>query len=249
MQKWKLNVEYKGTGYSGWQRQDGVPSIQQAVEEAIFAFCQQDIRIHAAGRTDAGVHAMGQVAHFDLDYGDRQLSGFDLVNALNAHLRDHSIAITSAELAPEDFHARFSALDKRYTYKILNRTAPPAIHADLVWHIRRPLDARKMQEGANHLLGHHDFTTFRAAECQAKSPLKTLDVLDVERVSETEIHIHAEARSFLHHQVRNMVGTLALVGEGKWQPAEMKTALEAKNRAKGGKTAPADGLYLVSVRY
>lgn len=249
MPKWKLKVEYKGARYSGWQRQDGVPSVQQAIEEAIFAFCQQDIRIHAAGRTDAGVHALGQVIHFDLDYGDRPLTGFDLVNALNAHLRTHTVSVTEAEIVPDDFHARFGAIKKRYTYKILNRIAPSAVADGLVWHVRRPLDVGLMQEGAHYLLGHHDFTTFRAAECQAKSPMRTLDVLTLEKIGADEIHIHAEARSFLHHQVRNMVGTLTLVGERKWKPIDIKTALEAKDRAKGGKTAPPDGLYLVSVTY
>lgn len=250
MQRWKLTIEYRGSSFSGWQRQeDGVSSVQQTIEEALFAFCQQDIRLHVAGRTDAGVHAAGQVAHFDLDYGDRPLDGFNLCKALNAHLVGKAVSILAAEPVSQDFHARFTAKDKLYTYKILNRQAPAALNEGLVWHIRRPLNVTAMQEGANYLLGHHDFTTFRAAECQAKSPLKTLDRLVVTAVTAEDIQIHAEARSFLHHQVRNMVGTLVLVGEGKWTPLDVKTALEAKDRARGGRTAPADGLYLIDVRY
>lgn len=252
MTKWKIKVEYKGTGYAGWQRQDHDSSIQQAIEDALLGFCQQDVRLYVAGRTDAGVHALGQVAHFDLDYGDRPLTGYDLAKALNAHLRDHTISILSAEVVADDFHARYGAKSKLYTYKILNRQAPPTAQKNLVWHIRRDLDVPAMREAAAHLIGHHDFTTFRAAECQANSPMKTLDRLDIEIFplpEGREIHIHAEARSFLHHQVRNIVGTLALVGDGKWIPDDVKQALEACNRSRGGPTAPPDGLYLVSVSY
>lgn len=253
MQRWKLTIEYRGSDYAGWQRQEeGVPSVQQAIEEALFGFCQQDIRLHVAGRTDAGVHALGQVAHFDIDYGDRDLTGFDLCRALNAHLREQPVSVLEAEVVSADFHARFGAKDKLYTYKVLNRQAPPTVDAGLVWHIRRPLNVDAMQEAAGYLLGHHDFTTFRAAECQSKSPMKTLDRLDIEKTAlrdGSELHFHAEARSFLHHQVRNMVGTLVMVGEEKWQPADIKTALEARDRSKGGRTAPPDGLYLVAVRY
>lgn len=252
MQRWKLTIEYKGTAYAGWQRQDGVPSVQQTIEEALFGFCQQNIRIHVAGRTDAGVHALGQVAHFDLEYGERDLTGYGLLHALNAHLGNQPISILAAEPVAEDFHARFGAINKLYTYKVLNRQAPAAVERGLVWHVRRPLDVRAMQEGAKHLLGHHDFTTFRAAECQAKTPDRTLDRLDIEAVPSVEgqmLSFHTEARSFLHHQVRNMVGTLVLVGEGKWAPDDVKTALDARDRARGGRTAPPDGLYLVDVRY
>lgn len=248
MPRWKLTVEYRGSHYRGWQRQEGQASVQQALEEAIIGFSGQEARVHAAGRTDAGVHALGQVAHFDLDY-KQEMTGFAMVNALNAHLREHDVSVVAAEIVPEEFHARFSAVSKLYTYKILNRTAPPCLGRGLVWHVRRPLDVAVMQEGANYLLGHHDFTTFRASECQAKSPLRTLDVLTIERVGAEEIHIHAEARSFLHHQVRNMVGTLEKVGEGRWQPLDVKTALEARDRRKAAPTAPATGLYLVAVRY
>lgn len=253
MTRWKITVEYDGTPFSGWQRQEDVPSVQQSVEEAITAFCQQDIRVHVAGRTDSGVHAWGQVAHFDLDYGDRSLSGFDLAKALNAHLIQVPVSILTAQEVPEDFHARFSAVNKLYTYRILNRSAPPAIETGKVWHIRRPLDAAAMHTAAQVLVGRHDFTTFRDTECQAKTPVKSLDRLDVESRfygnDGQEILIHAEGRSFLHHQVRNMVGALSLVGHGKWTADDLKTALEARDRTKGGPTCPAEGLYLVKVDY
>ena len=254
MQRWKLTIEYQGTAYAGWQRQeDGVPSVQQAVEEAITGFCQQECRLHVAGRTDAGVHASGQVAHFDLDYGTRQLTGYDLTRALNAHLGKHHIAVLRAEPVPHDFHARYGALRKLYTYRLLNREAPPTYEQNLVWHWRRPLDVDAMRAGAQYLLGHHDFTTFRAAECQARSPLKTLDRLDIDVVhlndTDRELRFLVEARSFLHHQVRNMVGTLQLVGDGKWSYDDVKGALEARDRSEGGPTAPADGLYLSAVYY
>jgi tRNA pseudouridine38-40 synthase len=255
MQRWKLTIEYRGTGYSGWQRQEsGVLSVQQAVEDAIDAFCQRRITIHVAGRTDAGVHARGQVAHFDLDYGGRPLSGHDLAKALNAHLRPQPIAIVSAEAVEPDFHARFDALNKLYLYRIINRNAPPALDDGLAWHVRRTLDVGAMQEAAQHLLGKHDFTTFRDSECQAKSPEKTIDRLDFDIApydahGGREIRLYAEARSFLHHQVRNMIGTLEQVGEGKWTPADVKTALQARDRTKGGPTAPPDGLYLMRVDY
>lgn len=255
MTRWKLTIEYKGAEFHGWQRQeDGVPSVQQAVEDAIFAFCQQRLTIHAAGRTDAGVHAYGQVAHFDLDYGDRPLSGHDLAKALNAHLRPRAVAVVHAEEAAPDFHARFSAVSKLYTYRIINRAAPPALKDGLCWHVRKRLDAQAMHAAAQMLVGHHDFTTFRDSECQAKSPMKTLDRLNVEARDfdghgGREILIHARARSFLHHQVRNMAGSLLLVGEGKWTPKDLLAALQAKDRTRGGQTAPPEGLYLVQVDY
>ncbi|NCC21273.1 MAG: tRNA pseudouridine(38-40) synthase TruA [Alphaproteobacteria bacterium] len=254
MTRWKLTIEYLGTNYAGWQRQENAPSIQQEIEEALYKFCQKDLRLHVAGRTDAGVHARGQVAHVDLDYGTRPLSGFDLAKAINAHLRPRPIAITAAEEVPQDFHARFSARNKLYTYRILCRPAPPALEQGRLWHVRKELDAGAMADAATVLLGHHDFTSFRDSQCQAKRPEKTLDRLDVETIpydgnGGTEIQIHAEARSFLHHQVRNMVGTLALVGEGKWTAEDVRSALAARDRSRGGPTAPADGLYLVRVDY
>lgn len=255
MTRWKLTIEYDGRPFSGWQRQrDGVASVQQAVEEAIERFCQQRLTIHVAGRTDAGVHACGQVAHFDLDYGDRPLTGYDLAKALNAHLRPHPVAILRADAVDDDFHARFAAVNKLYTYRILNRAAPAAIDYGRVWQVRRPLDHAAMADAATVLLGHHDFTSFRDSQCQAKSPVKTLDRLEIDTrpydyEGGMEIRIHAEGRSFLHHQVRNMVGTLALVGEGKWTKADVEAALAARDRTRGGPTAPPDGLYLMRVDY
>jgi tRNA pseudouridine38-40 synthase len=254
MQRWKLTIEYQGGSFCGWQRQDGVPSVQQSVEEALWKFCQQDIRLYVAGRTDSGVHALGQVAHFDLDYNDRPLSGADLAKAINAHLKPHPVSILKAENVADDFHARFGAVNKLYRYRIITRKAPIGVEHGLVWHIRRPLNAPAMQEAAQYLIGHHDFTTFRDSQCQAKSPLKTLNRLDVTSINYDgcggqEIRIEAEGRSFLHHQMRNMVGSLALVGQEKWTPADIKRALEARDRAAGGPTAPPEGLYLVRIDY
>ncbi|MCB1783756.1 MAG: tRNA pseudouridine(38-40) synthase TruA [Alphaproteobacteria bacterium] len=254
MTRWKLTIEYKGTDYAGWQRQNDVPSVQQAIEEAISKFSGQDATLHVAGRTDAGVHACGQVAHVDLEPFKKPMDPFEVSKAINAHLRPQPVAIVKAEIVSDDFHARFSALNKLYRYRILRRGAPPALEQGLVWHYKKPLDVGAMREGAAHLLGHHDFTTFRDSQCQAKSPFKTLDRLDLfvrpyDDGGGEEIYVETEGRSFLHHMVRNMVGTLVLVGEGKWQPGDMKVALEARDRTKGGPTAPADGLYLVRVDY
>lgn len=249
--RWKITLEYDGSAYAGWQRQEsGVPSVQLAVEDAIEAFCQQRLTIHVAGRTDAGVHARGQVAHLDLDYGDRPLEGYTLAMALNAQLKlaGHRVAVLRADAVADDFHARFSATNKLYCYRIINRMAPPVLEGGLVWHIRKPLDVAAMRAGAAYLIGHHDFTTFRDSECQAKSPMKTLDRFDIETDGD-EIRCMVEGRSFLHHQVRNMVGTLERVGTGKWQPEDIRTALEQRDRTKGGQTAPADGLYLMRVDY
>lgn len=254
-QRWKITIEYNGADYCGWQRQtEEFSSIQGAIEDAIKAFCQQDITIYAAGRTDAGVHAKGQVAHFDLDYGDRELSGFELLKAINAHLRPQPVAVIAAEVVDSEFQARFDATNKLYQYRIVCRPAFMTHDAGLVWHCKRDLDVARMQAGAQYLLGHHDFTTFRDSQCQAKSPMRTLDRLEItERAYDhcggREIIVEAEAMSFLHHQVRNMVGTLALVGEGKWQAEDIKAALEQCDRTKGGPTAPADGLYLMRVDY
>lgn len=255
MTRWKIIIEYVGTNYSGWQRQKkGTSSVQLAIEDALRKFCQQDITLHVAGRTDAGVHAKGQVAHFDLDYGDRPLSGSDLAKALNAHLRPQLVSIIKAEKVTEEFHARFHATNKLYQYRIVNRSALPAFDYNRAWHFNRPLDAKAMHEAAQVLVGHHDFTTFRATECQAKSPVRTLTRLDVYELAYDayggkEIIVETESKSFLHHQVRNFVGTLSLVGEGKWSAANVKTALEAKDRVMGGPTAPPEGLYLMRVDY
>lgn len=250
--RWKILIEYNGTRYAGWQRQKGSPSIQQKIEDALFSFCQQTIQLSVAGRTDAGVHAKGQTAHFDLDYGTRALSGPSLVRALNAHLREETISILSATPVSEEFHARYGATNKLYTYRILNRPTPSAFDKDTAWHIRRDLDLDAMQEGASYLVGEHDFTSFRAQGCQAKSPIRTLQRLDIKQSSlpqGREIFLHAEARSFLHHQVRNMVGSLVLVGEKKWPPERIKTALDARDRREAGPTCPPQGLFLMRIDY
>lgn len=254
LQRWKLTIEYQGTHYAGWQRQeDGVKSVQEDIETAIENFCGVFCRIFVAGRTDAGVHAHGQVAHFDLDYGDRPLDGYTMVKAINAHLGTRPISILKAEKVSEDFHARYGAINKLYTYRILSRLGKPTFDQNLVWWMRRDLDIDAMREGAAFLLGQHDFTTFRAAECQANSPIRTLDRLDIEHfpleAEGHEIRFLVEARSFLHHQVRNMVGTLVEVGVGKWSPQDVQTALNAKDRSKGGMTAPSSGLSLTRVDY
>ncbi|MEC7029254.1 MAG: tRNA pseudouridine(38-40) synthase TruA [Pseudomonadota bacterium] len=255
VKRWKLTIEYRGTDYCGWQRQeDGLPTIQQSIEDAIYKFCQKNITTTVAGRTDAGVHATGQVLHMDLDYGDRPLTGFELLKAINAHMRPQPISVIDAEVVADDFNARFDAINKLYRYRILQRPAFPAIEQGLVWHVKKKLDVNAMQEGAKYLLGKHDFTTFRDSQCQAKSPVRTLDRLEISAreydiSGGREIIMEAEAQSFLHHQIRNFIGTLALVGEGKWQPEDVKTALEKCDRTAAGPTAPSDGLYLVRVDY
>jgi tRNA pseudouridine38-40 synthase len=243
--RYKLTIEYCGAGFVGWQRQPNGLSIQEAMETAIRRFCGESVTVFGAGRTDAGVHALAQVAHVDLA---RPADPEEIRGAVNHHLRPHAISVLKVEPVGPDFDARLSATGRRYLYRILNRRAPPALGRGLVWHIAPPLDAEAMREGASHLVGHHDFSTFRDSQCQAKSPVKTLDALDVSRVGE-EIQIAAWARSFLHHQVRNMVGTLKLVGFGRWRPEDVARALAARDRRAGGPTAPADGLVLVAVRY
>jgi tRNA pseudouridine38-40 synthase len=245
MPRYKLLIEYDGTPFAGWQIQANEPTVQGALTDAIAALCGEKVHVQGAGRTDAGVHALGQVAHVDLA---REFDPDTVRDALNAHLRPHPVAVLSAEIAAPDFDARFSARQRRYLYRIVNRRADLAIDRQRAWRIPRPLDADAMHVAAQQLVGRHDFTTFRAAECQAKSPVKTLDVLDVVRAGE-EIRVHALARSFLHHQVRSMVGSLALVGEGKWTAADLAQALAARDRAACGPVAPPDGLYLVSVQY
>ena len=245
MPRYKLTIEYCGTGLVGWQRQANGLSVQEALETAIASFCGANVRVFGAGRTDAGVHALAQVAHVDLmrAYDPEIIRG-----AVNHHLRPHPISIIMAEPATADFDARHSATRRHYLYRILNRRAPPALDRDRVWHVAPPLDLAAMQEGARHLVGHHDFSTFRDSLCQALSPVRTLDALDLTRAGE-EIHIAARARSFLHHQVRNMAGTLKLVGLGRWRPEDMARALAARDRRAGGPTAPAEGLTLVEIRY
>jgi tRNA pseudouridine38-40 synthase len=245
MTRFKLTIEYDGTGFVGWQRQDNGASVQGALEEAIFKLAGEISVVTGAGRTDAGVHAMAQVAHFDLT---KEFTADKIRDGLNHYLRPSAVSVLRAEVAAPDFHARFSATGRHYFYRLLCRRAPPVLDRNRVWHVMRKLDAEAMHEGAQQLIGQHDFTTFRSSECQAKSPLKTLERLDVRRAGD-EIHIEAEARSFLHNQVRSMVGSLKMVGEGKWQPRDMAKALEAKDRAACGVVAPPEGLYLVGVDY
>ncbi len=245
MTRWRLTVEYDGRPFMGWQRQDHGPSVQQRLEEAVERMTREQVAIHAAGRTDAGVHALGMTAHLDLE---KALTAHRLREGLNALARPDPISILSAEPVPDDWHARFSCTGRRYLYRVLKRRAPPALDRGRVWHIAVPLDIEAMAAGAAMLVGRHDFTTFRSAHCQSESPIKTLDRLDIEQVGE-EIHVHAAARSFLHHQVRSMVGCLALIGRGQWAPADIRKALEARDRAALGLNAPPDGLYFVEALY
>jgi tRNA pseudouridine38-40 synthase len=245
MPRYKLLIEYDGTPFAGWQIQANGTSVQGLLTAAVEAFCGERVHVQGAGRTDAGVHALGQVAHVDLA---KEADAETVRDALNAHLRPHPIAILEAEIIAQEFDARFSATRRHYLYRIVNRRADLALERNRAWRIARPLDAQAMQVAAQHLVGRHDFTTFRAAECQAKSPVKTLDRLDVERLGD-ELRVAAVARSFLHHQVRSMVGSLALVGEGKCQPDDVARALAARDRSACGPVAPPDGLYLVRVDY
>jgi tRNA pseudouridine38-40 synthase len=245
MPRYKLVIEYDGTPFSGWQFQTNGRSVQQAIEEAMARFCGHAVRVQCAGRTDAGVHATHQVAHVDLD---KAWSPETVRSATNAHLRPEPVAVVGAEAVQDGFNARTSAVKRHYLYRILNRRSPPALDRDRVWHVAWALDASAMHGAAQLLVGRHDFTTFRAAECQAESPVRTLDRLDVERAGD-EIRIAASARSFLHHQVRSIVGTLSLVGAGKWSTDDVRSALEARKRARCGPMAPARGLYLVGVDY
>ncbi|MGQ0742088.1 MAG: tRNA pseudouridine(38-40) synthase TruA [Alphaproteobacteria bacterium] len=245
MLRYRLTLEYDGGPFAGWQRQDNGPSVQAAVEEAIFKLSGEKVTVSGAGRTDAGVHARGQVAHFDLA---KEFPPETVRDALNAHLRPAPIAVVEAETAAPEFHARFSAVARHYEYRMLNRRAPPALDAGHVWHVAHALDADAMHKAAQILVGQHDFTTFRSVMCQAKSPVKTLDRLDVARHGD-EVVIYARARSFLHNQVRSMAGTLKLVGEGKWTAKDVKRALEAHNRAACGPVAPPEGLTLIRVDY
>lgn len=245
MPRYRLLVEYDGTSFVGWQVQDNGPSIAGLLSASIQALSGTPTTVYGAGRTDAGVHALGQVAHFDLDrpWDERRLR-----EGLNAMLRPHPVAVLEVREVAADFHARFSAVRRTYQYRVLNRRAPPALDLYRAWHVNRPLDHGAMAEAAGHLVGNHDFTTFRSVECQATSPVKTLDELIVEHGGEI-ITITAKARSFLHNQVRSMVGSLKLVGEGKWKALDLKHALDTKNRAACGPVAPPHGLYLCSVDY
>lgn len=245
MTRWKLTIEYDGGPFMGWQRQEHGASVQQALEEALQRMTGEPARFIAAGRTDAGVHALAMSAHVDVT---RELTAHRLREGLNALIRPHPVSILEVEPVADDWHARFSCLGRRYLYRILSRRAPPALDSGRVWHIPVPLDADAMGAGAAHLVGRHDFTTFRSAQCQSDSPVKTLDRLEITKVG-GEIHVAAAARSFLHHQVRSMVGCLALVGRGQWAPDDMKKALEAKDRSALGFNAPPHGLYFVEAVY
>ena len=245
MTRFRLIVEFDGRPFMGWQRQDNGPSVQQQVEKAVFRMTSELATVHAAGRTDSGVHALAMSAHVDIA---KTVTAHRLRDGLNALVRPDPIAILEAAEVPDDWHARFSCIGRRYLYRILNRRAPPAIERGRVWHIATPLDVEAMAEGAALLVGRHDFTTFRSVQCQSKSPVKTLDRLEVTRDGD-EVRVEAAARSFLHHQVRSMVGCLALVGRCQWKPADIKAALEARNRAALGLNAPPDGLYFVEATY
>lgn len=245
MPRYKLVLEYDGTGFVGWQRQDNGLSVQAVLEAALEGLSGEAVATVAAGRTDAGVHARGQVAHADLP---RAFPPATVMNALNYYLRPAPVAVLDCAAVDDDFHARFSATRRHYLYRILNRRAPPALEADRVWHVVRPLDAAAMHAAAQALVGRHDFSSFRAAQCQARSPVKTLDALAVERAGD-EVRIATYARSFLHNQVRAMVGSLKLVGEGKWRPADLEAALAVRNRQAAGPNAPPGGLYLMRIDY
>jgi len=245
MPRYRLTIEYDGTGLIGWQRQPNGLSVQEILEDAFAKLCGEAVTVWGSGRTDAGVHALAQSAHVDLP---RPYPTDTIRDAVNFHSRPHRVVVLGTAEAAPDFDARRMATGRRYRYRILNRRPPPTVDEGRVWHVPQPLDTAAMHEAAQVLVGHHDFTTFRDTLCQAKSPIKTLDRLAVTRSGE-EVVVESEARSFLHHQVRNMVGSLKLVGIGRWTAADLRAALEARDRRRGGPTAPAQGLYLVEVRY
>ncbi|GAA0640834.1 tRNA pseudouridine(38-40) synthase TruA [Brevundimonas lenta] len=245
MPRYRLTIEYDGSGYNGFQVQDGQPTVQGAIETAIKAFCGEDIRIAAAGRTDTGVHATGQVVSFDLE---KAWPARTVMNAMNAHLIHEAVSVLDSAEVDGEWHARFSATGRRYLYRILNRPGRPALDLGRVWHMKKPLDADAMHAAAQGLVGLHDFTTFRDVNCQSKSAEKTLDIASVTRVGD-EVHLVFEARSFLHRQVRSMTGTLVEVGLGRWAVEDVATALAARDRTACGPVAPSDGLYLTGVSY
>lgn len=245
MTRFALTIEWDGRPFMGWQHQAHGPSVQRAIEDAAHAVTGEDVLVHAAGRTDAGVHAVGMRAHCDID---KSITPFRLMEALNARIRPNPVAVIGCEVVDDAWHARFSCIARHYEYRIRARRAPLTVEAGFAWRVIPPLDAHAMAEGARHLVGRHDFTTFRSAHCQADSPMRTLDRLDI--VAEGDlIRVFASARSFLHHQVRSMVGCLALVGQGRWAPDEMYRALEARDRGALGLNAPPDGLYFVRADY
>ena len=246
MPRYKLTIEYDGTDISGWQRQDDAPSVQGYIEAAVQRFSGEDVTIHCAGRTDAGVHALAQIAHVDLQ---KEWSDYQVQHAINFHLHSEQVRVVAAEQVTEEFHARFSATHRRYFYRLINRRAPLALERGRAWHVAKPLDAALMQEAAKHLIGHYDFSTFRDSQCQGRTPFKTLDELRIDILDAGELRFHTKARSFLHHQVRNMVGSLVQVGLGKWNLDDFIAARDACDRRAGGPTAPAHGLYFVEVGY
>jgi tRNA pseudouridine38-40 synthase len=245
MPRYKLTIEYDGTAFQGWQKQESGQTVQDALEAAVQHFCGSEQTVSGSGRTDAGVHARGQVAHVDLP---ASYSPYSIQQGINYHLRPHLISVLMVEEVDDTFHARFSAIERSYEYHIINRSAVLTLDENKAWLVYKPLDVEKMREAATHLLGQHDFSAFRAQECQAKSPIKTLDELSIQQI-ETRIVFFTRARSFLHHQVRNMVGTLKMVGEGKLEPADVITILNSKDRTQAGPTAPACGLYFMKVSY
>jgi len=250
MPRYKLTIEYDGTPYHGWQRQhDDFPSVQGHIEQAIAQVTGERVPLHCSGRTDAGVHAMAQVAHVDID---KPIKAFSLMQGINYYLQPEPIVVHHCEEVGDDFHARFDSKRRYYTYRILNRYARLGLETNRMWQVPQPLDIDIMQEAANELVGTHDFSSFRDSECQAKSPIKTLDVLDISEVSTPlgrEVLIHTNSKSFLHHQVRIMTGSLVWVGRGKWTIEHIRHALEQKDRTSGGPTAPAEGLYFMGVVY
>lgn len=246
MKRFKLTIEYDGTPFHGWQRQQGLPTVQETLEKALETFAGHPCTLHVAGRTDTGVHALGQVAHVDIE---KEMEPFKVLQATNHFLQDKGVCIVECEEVSADFHARFSATARRYLYKIIMRRPQLVLDRHRAWHVYKPLNIEKMQEATGHLIGTHDFTSFRSSECQSNSPVKTLDEITFDPQNESLVHVWFQSKSFLHHQVRNMIGTLGLVGEGKWPPEKIKEVLEAKDRTKAGPMAPADGLYLSKVFY
>lgn len=245
MPRYKITIEYDGTSFFGWQRQVEDISIQEEIEKAVYALSQQECRVHGAGRTDTGVHALGQVAHFDCD---KEFTSFTMIEGLNAHLRPQPISIIKAEIVSEEFHARFSAINKIYRYRIINRRPQLALDKNRAWHIPQKLDIAAMKKASEYLIGTHDFSCFRSSNCVAKSPIKSIDQIDFIEQGEI-LDVIFQGRSFMHHQVRNMMGTLIKIGKGKWAPEKIQFLIEKKDRNLAGPTAPAAGLYLEKIDY
>lgn len=247
MQRWKITIEYDGTTFCGWQKQNDCVTVQEVIEDSIanLSIDKEHVEIYGSGRTDTGVHALAQVAHFDLD---REMEDYKICDAINYFLMPYDVAVINAEKVNEEFHARFDAKQRSYIYKILNRRNPSPLHKNRVWHYVHDLDEKAMQEAANMLIGKHDFSTFRAANCESKSPVKTIDEIKLTRDGDF-VFMNISAKSFMYHQVRNIIGSLVMVGDGRWSLEDFKKAFEAKDRARGGVTAPACGLYFEKVEY